>query len=663
MIKTNKLKGKYNKTSFLESFKNGLKPDDPITVSQFTEKHIYLPENSAMPGLINLDITPYFRKPLDDLTPGNKIKKIVVIGCVQIGKSNLGLCFGLSMMKISPGNTMFVLPRIGDAEDFSTERLTPMIKASPILADLIKMTGKSPDNKVAKKTYKGGFIFFAGAQSAASFRSKPIRFLYMDEIDEYPPDCEGQGSPIALAENRTVSFKDTKKIVYTSTPTDENSLINKEYEKGTKERYYCPCPKCGGFQSLKFLTNLKYETVDNQDKELVKDSVYYECEFCQHKIKEVYKRDMLVNGEWRADKPDADFPSYRLNALYSPFITWDDTVKKYLLAKKEKSEMKTFVNTYLGEIYEEEQSKLDSFKLYQRTKNNILKELELDPRVICLTGAVDTQDDRLVIDIKGWGKNEECWTVYYKEIYGNTEKDDNVWNTIKEIVERPFKHPSGIDLYVRYCAIDAGGHRTQKVYDFCSKNPKFKAIMGSRTKQKTLLSVPRKQDIIYRGTHRKDGIDLSFVGTEIAKEEIYYRLSIEQEGAKYIHFNKDLDQRYFDMLISEKCITVYKKGYPFKEWKLPSGARNESLDTFVYNFAIARALCHIELLDDKVYEEQYKEMFGDFGKTFLKEEKNEEDLIKEQNIKKIETINKLAKKTKNIGGFKNGGGFMKKYNK
>ena len=102
--------------------------------------------------------------------------------------------------------------------------------------------------------------------------------------------------------------------------------------------------------------------------------------------------------------------------------------------------MKTFVNTYLGEIYEEEQSKLDSTILFNRTKAG-LKEFEIDPRIIVLTGAVDTQDDRLVIDIKGWGKNEECWTVYYKEIYGNLN-EDTAWNTIKEIVERPYTHYS-----------------------------------------------------------------------------------------------------------------------------------------------------------------------------------------------------------------------------
>lgn len=658
MKKNKKIIGKYNRNIFLESFSLGLKPDDPITVSDFVEKFIYLPENSAMPGLINLDITPYFRKPLNDLTPGNGIKKVVVIACVQIGKSQLGLCFALSMMRIAPGNTMVVLPRIGDSEDFSVERLTPILKASPYLASLIKMTGKSSDNKVGKKTYKGGFIYFSGANSGSSFRSKPIRYMYMDEIDEYPLDVEGQGSPIALAENRTVSYKDTKKILYTSTPTDENSAINKEYEKGTQERYFVPCPCCGGFQSLDFRKNLKYETVNNENKELIKESIYYQCDFCDHKIKEVYKRDMLIKGKWIADNPNADFPSYRLNALYSPFITWEDTIKKYLDALRDRQEMKAFINTYLGEIYVEESINLDANLLKKRAEKSNFREMELDPRVICMTSAVDTQDNRLVIDIKGWGKNEECFTILYKEIYGNLNNDE-VWNQIKYLVERPYKHPSGIDLYIRYCAIDSGGHFGQKVYDFCSRNPKFKAIKGSSHKQRTLLSAPRKKDINYKGTYRKDGIELYSVGTELAKEEIYYRLKIEEDGARCIHFNKDLDERYFDMLISEKYITKYVGGRETKVWSLPNNKRNESLDTFVYNLAIAKELLHINLLDDIGYEKEYKKMFGDFGVKFINNEKEEELINKENNEKKMENIEKIAKVSKKwTSGSKKG--WMKK---
>ena len=99
---------------------------------------------------------------------------------------------------------------------------------------------------------------------------------------------------------------------------------------------------------------LVYYTINNENKELVSGSVYYQCEFCDYKIKEVYKRDMLIKGQWISDNPRADFPSYRLNALQSPFISWEDVVKKYLFGLRDRQEMKAFVNTYLGEIYVEE---------------------------------------------------------------------------------------------------------------------------------------------------------------------------------------------------------------------------------------------------------------------------------------------------------------------
>jgi hypothetical protein len=62
--------------------------------------------------------------------------------------------------------------------------------------------------------------------------------------------------------------KDTKKIVLTSTPTDENSLINKEYEKGNKSKFHITCPHCGAKQHLEF-KNLKYRTLNDEKKKIV----------------------------------------------------------------------------------------------------------------------------------------------------------------------------------------------------------------------------------------------------------------------------------------------------------------------------------------------------------------------------------------------------------
>ena len=34
----------------------------------------------------------------------------------------------------------------------------------------------------------------------------PARWVFLDEVDAYPGDLDGEGDPIALAEARTISF-------------------------------------------------------------------------------------------------------------------------------------------------------------------------------------------------------------------------------------------------------------------------------------------------------------------------------------------------------------------------------------------------------------------------------------------------------------------------
>lgn len=656
------MKTSYNKTGLLKIFQDGIRPDEIMTVSEFSEKNIYLPENMSEPGLINLDRTPYMRKPLDDLTPGNKINKVVFMGSVQLAKSNMAIMFALAMMFISPGNTMFVFPRISDAHDFAQERLSPMIQASPVLKKLVK-SGRNSDNKIGKKTYRGGFIYFAGSNSAASFRSRPIRYMIMDETDEYPQDVEGQGNPISLAINRTISFKERKKIVLTSTPTDENSHIYNEFLGGTQEHRYLPCPHCGHFQKLDFRKGLKYKTVNDEGKVYLKGSVFYECEACQFEIKEAHKGDMSKRGEWRADNPDADYTSYHLNALHSPWLSWDEIVKKWIASQSSRQELKVFINTYLAEIFEEEANTLEPEKLFAR-KDDLFKELEIDPKVIAITVSADTQDNRLAVLVKGWGKNEESWNILYKELYAKNGdmNDPEMWENLKNIVYRPYIHPSGVKLYARGCAIDVMGHYTSKVYDFVMKNPKFFAIKGSSQKLNTLLAAPSFQDVHYQGNYAKNGVALYNVGTDIAKEEIYHRLRKTEPGAGYIHFNKDLDLRYFEMLVAEKQVTKYTNGYPEKVWKNPKGKRNEALDVEVYNFALAKGMFNLDMLDDVEYEAQYKKIFGDYGIKFILSQKPEEERIKAENQKKLENIEQVA--LKKMPKFKNRTtGFMGKYRK
>jgi len=56
------------------------------------------------------------------------------------------------------------------------------------------------------KEFPGGILVLTGANSAGGLRSMTARFLFLDEIQAYPGDVEGEGDPIALAEARAHTF-------------------------------------------------------------------------------------------------------------------------------------------------------------------------------------------------------------------------------------------------------------------------------------------------------------------------------------------------------------------------------------------------------------------------------------------------------------------------
>ena len=72
------------------------------------------------------------------------------------------------------------------------------------------------------------------------------------------------------------------------------------------------------------------------------------------------------------------------------------------------------------------------------------------------------------------------------------------------------------------------------------------------------------------------------VGT--AKDVVYGRLKIKDEGAGYCHFPAHYDDEFFRQVTAEPRIEKYHKGYLRREWRKVR-ARNEALDCRVYALA------------------------------------------------------------------------------
>ena len=214
-----------------QSFLEGLKPQKPLSVSEWSSKFRLLSSKaSAEPGKYRVERTPYCREPMDLLSSQGEVQRVVLMFASQCGKTELGMNFLGWIVDHSPSSVLCVQPTIEMARRLSKQRLESMFTETPCLADKIAPArSRDSGNTMFSKEFPGGILLITGANSATGLRSAPIRYLFMDEIDAFPSDIEGEGDPCALAEKRTTTFA-RKKILLTSTPTVKDfSRIEAEY--------------------------------------------------------------------------------------------------------------------------------------------------------------------------------------------------------------------------------------------------------------------------------------------------------------------------------------------------------------------------------------------------------------------------------------------------
>jgi phage terminase large subunit GpA-like protein len=75
------------------------------------------------------------------------------------------------------------------------------------------------------------------------------------------------------------------------------------------------------------------------------------------------------------------------------------------------------------------------------------------------------------------------------------------------------------------------------------------------------------------------------VGVSAAKDAVYDRLRVKDEGPSYCHFPLGRELEYFEQLTAEKKFVRYHFGFAKHEWRLEEGKRNEALDCRVYAYA------------------------------------------------------------------------------
>jgi len=550
-------------------------PPPSLTISQWADQYRQLSsEASAEPGKWHTDRAPYQRAIMDALCDP-QVETVVIMSSAQIGKTEIINNIIGYHMHLDPSPILLLQPTLEMAEAWSKDRFAPMLRDTTVLHGVVKdPRSRDSGNTLLHKRFPGGHITMAGANSPASLASRPIRLVLCDEVDRYPVSAGTEGDPVSLASKRTTTFWN-RKLMLTSTPTIKGaSRIAAAFEQSDARQYHVPCPHCGETQVLKW-GQVTWQSDNGHQPE----TAVYVCEHNGCIISESERARMVKAGRWIAQQPFTNIAGFHINELYSPWVTLAQMVTDFLRAKKLPETLKTWVNTSLGEPWEEDGETLDADVLLQRKES---WGADAPEPVVLVTAGVDVQGDRLEMEVKGWGIGEECWSLDYRIFYGDPAQS-MVWQELDAYLLQPIRSKLGVNLNIACVCVDSGGHHTQAVYEFCGARAVRGVfpIKGISQTAKPLVGRPSKNNR-YR-------LRLYPIGTDTAKEVIYSRLRITEPGAGYFHFPLERDREYFLQLTGEKQITRFAKGTAKREW-IKTRARNEVLDCTVYALAAFKLL-------------------------------------------------------------------------
>ncbi len=579
---------------------HGIAPDPIYTVTQWADTHRILPQRaSAEPGPYRSARTPYFRAPMEDLSITSDVQEIVILKGAQVGATEVANNFVGYVIHHAPGPLMFVLPTDTLAKRSSKQRIAPMIADTPELAARVRPARmRDSGNTLLVKEFPGGVMILTGANSAVGLRSMPARYLILDEMDAYPMDVDKEGDPIELAIRRTATFRAKRKILYISTPKlAGSSRIQNAFEETDQRIYLVPCPYCSHYAPILW-RNLRQPGGERWSTDHPPTEVVLYCESCHREIAEHHKTDLLERGRWEPQaegKPNAR--GYKLPALYSPigWYSWHQAATDQLKAKQRGPElMKTWVNTVLGEVYEEEAKRVEYAEVMAIREPYAAR---VPAAVLVLVAGVDVQHNRLEVGVWGYAPRHEPFAIDHRIIPGDPSTDA-VWDKLDELLlNQVYRHESGLDLPIQAAAIDAG-YETQQVYEFVAQRQNERdlyAVIGRSGAGRPGVAPPTEKHVERTGRT----VHLYTVGIDSIKRWLYNRLRDAMDTPEepeqtilpaHVPDEHPFDEEWTRQLTAEEEATRFHLGFELKVWRKKSGQkRNEVLDCAVYG----RAACLI----------------------------------------------------------------------
>jgi phage terminase large subunit GpA-like protein len=566
-----------------------LRPRKTMTVSELADAERNLSaKESPRPGKWRTSAVPALREPMDCMSKGTGINRVVLVFPIQYGKTAVMLNGLFYTMVHDQCPVMVVLPDDLTKDAWILQKFNPMVEESQALRDALTSTAsRDSANQRAFKDFKGGQLFIEHGKTATRLALRTVKRIFVDEIDKFAGELTTGEDPLELIKGRASAFPTTYLHCFIGSPGLKGiSRLDALYLESDQRRFHVPCPHCDVLQPL------EWKGLHWPD-----GRVFYACRENGCVIEERHKTQMLARGVWIAGNPGAKTRGYHLNALYYSIgmgPSWPDLVDMWIKAQSDPAKLQVFVQERLAESWEDPSMRA--------VKHNLLVDraepylLRIAPHgVLWITVGVDTQDNRLAVHIVGWGRNLKAWTIDYIELPGDPA-EEAVWIALTDLLNRPIEHESGFAMPISAVAIDMMGHRTEAVKHYVRRRlvRRPMCIFGATNNNAPALGKAKLVDVTWKGQTDKRALQIYPVGTVAIKHHLYSRIGADADTKKvgdevvpktavdrFIHLSDQLAPQFFAGLVSETYNAAKNR------FEKRTGVRNEPLDTWVYAYAAA----------------------------------------------------------------------------
>jgi phage terminase large subunit GpA-like protein len=542
-----------------------------LTVSQWADTYRQIAKGAgAEPGQWRTARNPPLREIQDGLSDHSPVRVIDFKKSAQIGATEVGINWTGYVIHRGLDSMIVAQPVKDLSRSWSTTKFEPAVALMPELQEKIEA-----DNTLEKR-FPGGTLWIIWTNSSNQLRQRTARFIFMDEVDEYPDDLGDQGGADEQLAARAMSYGDRAKIYRACTPTVAGaSKIDAGFQLGDQRYYQLPCPHCGVHQALHrdrlqpdgtFVCVAKGCVIEEHHKEamLVERSACMDCgEARVRMIDRIEAHGVIVYADQCAchyvedpPPPDGAFwmpthkaedpthRSYHIWAAYTPEglgLTWKEIADRRAAADANPTKQAAFDNLICGEVHEGERKEQSADEVEQLAEPGVHRGTVPDGAWI-LTAGVDWQHDRAEVQIVAWGRGQRGRVVDYAVIDGDPSNPDG-YEDLDAYLQGVWTNVHGKDMHIAAVAID-GGNWTEMVAQYVKKKVSFSGshrmvkvgegyrkqsvyLVRGRSEKKSERAVyrPSKTEVNQREKTVARSVGIWGVGTSVIKHLIYGWLS------------------------------------------------------------------------------------------------------------------------------------------